>query len=73
MLTDVTFGGELRKALLVANRNGFFYVLDRATGKLIRGKPFIQTTWAKEIRADGRPMLLPNSVPSEQGTRVCPD
>ena len=73
VLADITLGGELRKVVLFANRNGFFYVLDRATGKLIRGTPFIQTTWAKEIRADGRPMLLPNSVPSEQGTRVCPD
>jgi len=73
VLADITLGGELRKVVLFANRNGFFYVLDRATGKLIRGKPFIQTTWAKEIRADGRPMLLPNSVPSEQGTKVCPD
>jgi len=73
VLADITLGGELRKVVLFANRNGFFYVLERATGKLIRGKPFIQTTWAKEIRADGRPMLLPNSVPSEQGTKVCPD
>ena len=61
------------KVVLFANRNGFFYVLDRATGKLISGKPFIETTWAKEIRPDGRPMLLPNTVPSEEGTKVCPD
>jgi alcohol dehydrogenase (cytochrome c) len=59
--------------VLFANRNGFFYVLDRATGTLIRGKPFIETSWAKEIRADGRPMLLPNIIPSEEGTKVCPD
>jgi len=59
--------------VLFANRNGFFYVLDRATGKLIRGKPFIQTTWATGIRPDGRPMLGGNSVPSEEGTKVCPD
>ena len=73
VLADLTLGGELRKVVLFANRNGFFYVLDRATGKLIRGKPFIETTWAKEIRPDGRPMLLPNTVPSEEGTKVCPD
>jgi len=73
VLADITIGGQLRKVVLFANRNGFFYVLDRATGKLIRGKPFIETTWAKEIRADGRPMLLPNSVPNEEGTKVCPD
>ena len=73
VLADLTLGGEPRKVVLFANRNGFFYVLDRATGKLIRGKPFIETTWAKEIRADGRPMLLPNTMPSEEGTKVCPD
>jgi len=73
VLADLTLGGERRKVVLFANRNGFFYMLDRATGKLIRAKPFIETTWAKEIRADGRPMLLPNSVPSEEGTKVCPD
>ena len=73
VLADLTIGGQPRKVVMFANRNGFFYVLDRATGKLIRGKPFIETSWAKEIRADGRPMLLPNSIPSEDGTRVCPD
>ena len=73
ILADLTLGGEARKAVLFANRNGFFYVLDRATGKLIRAKPFINTTWSKEIRADGRPMFQPNSVPSEDGTKVCPD
>ena len=73
VLADLTIGGQPRKVVMFANRNGFFYVLDRATGKLIRGKPFIETSWAKEIRADGRPMLLPNIIPSEDGTRVCPD
>jgi alcohol dehydrogenase (cytochrome c) len=73
VLADITLGGERRKVVLFANRNGFFYVLDRVTGQLIRSKPFINTTWAKEIRADGRPILLPNSAPSDQGTKVCPD
>jgi len=73
VLADLTIGGQLRKAVMFANRNGFFYVLDRATGQLIRAKPFIETSWAKEVQANGRPMLLPNSIPSEEGTRVCPD
>ena len=73
VLADLTLNGAAQKVVLFANRNGFFYVLDRATGKLLRAKPFIQTTWAKEVRADGRPMLQPNSVPSEEGTKVCPD
>jgi PQQ-dependent dehydrogenase (methanol/ethanol family) len=70
VLADLTIDGQLRKVVLFANRNGFFYVLDRATGKLLRATPFIQTTWAKAIRPDGRPMLEPNSVPSEEGTKV---
>ena len=40
---------------MVANRNGFFYVLDRRTGEVILGKPFTATTWAREIGKDGRP------------------
>jgi alcohol dehydrogenase (cytochrome c) len=73
VLADLTLGGQLRKVVMFANRNGFFYLLDRATGQLIRGTPFIETSWAKEIQPNGRPMLLPNSVPSEDGTRICPD
>ena len=47
-----------RKVVMVANRNGFFYVLDRRTGELILGKPFTDTTWAREIGKDGRPVVL---------------
>ena len=43
---------------MVANRNGFFYVLDRRTGELLLGKPFTDTTWAREIGQDGRPIVL---------------
>ena len=46
---------------MVANRNGFFYTLDRETGKLLVAKPFIDgSNWAKEIGADGRPIVLDN-------------
>ena len=47
-----------RKVVMVANRNGFFYVLDRRTGEVIVGKPFTDTTWAREIGKDGRPIVL---------------
>jgi len=53
-----SFGGTSRKVVMVANRNGFFYVLDRVTGALISGKPFTDTTWAREIGKDGRPIIL---------------
>jgi alcohol dehydrogenase (cytochrome c) len=73
VLADLTIAGQPRKVVAMANRNGFFYVLDRLTGALISAKPYIRTTWAKEIGKDGRPIVLPDSEPSEQGTRVCPD
>jgi alcohol dehydrogenase (cytochrome c) len=73
ILADITFGGQPRKVVMMANRNGFFYTLDRATGRLLLGKPYVQTTWAKEIGADGRPIVLPGHVPDEKGSTTCPD
>ncbi len=58
VLGDVTVGGQSRKAVMVANRNGFFYVIDRTNGKLIHGKPFTQTKWARELGPDGTPIVL---------------
>ena len=55
---DIDWQGRPRKVVMVANRNGFFYVLDRETGELLLGKPFVATTWAREIGADGRPIVL---------------
>ena len=52
---------------MFANRNGFYYTLDRTTGKIIVAKPFVTTTWAKEIGSDGRPMLLPGHTPGREG------
>ena len=58
VLADLSIGGKPRKVVMVANRNGFFYVLDRTTGELLLGKPFTETTWAREIGPDGRPIVL---------------
>ena len=73
VLADIPISGQTRKVVMFANRNGFFYTLDRTTGKVITAKPFVQTTWAKEIGSDGRPMLLPGHTPDEKGTVTCPD
>ena len=59
ILFDDTIAGQPRKLVVVANRNGFFYVLDRVTGAFLLGKPYTQVTWAKEIDANGRPVVLP--------------
>jgi alcohol dehydrogenase (cytochrome c) len=58
VLADLTIGGQPRKVVMVANRNGFFYTLDRTTGKVLVAKPFVATSWAKEIGPDGRPIVL---------------
>ena len=58
--------------LLWANRNGFYYVLDRATGRFLRAKAFARQTWATGIDSNGRPVLRPGSAPTRQGTAVFP-
>jgi len=58
VLVDMEWEAEPRKLVMVANRNGFFYVLDRVTGELLLGEPFTSTTWAREIGRDGRPIIL---------------
>lgn len=73
VLADLTIGGTPRKVVMVANRNGFFYVLDRTNGQFLHAKPFVHQTWAKEIDPQGRPVELPDQRPSEKGTLTCPD
>jgi alcohol dehydrogenase (cytochrome c) len=58
ILADLPIGGQTRKVVMFANRNGFYYTLDRTNGKVIAAKPFVTTTWAKEVGADGRPVLI---------------
>jgi alcohol dehydrogenase (cytochrome c) len=58
VLGDVTVGGRARKTVMVANRNGFFYVLDRQTGEFLLGKPFTETKWARELDKTGKPVVL---------------
>jgi len=71
-LIDVQQGGHVERLLAVANRGGFFYVLDRQTGRFIRGGPFAKQTWATGLSASGRPIRAPNSTPSAQGTYIYP-
>ena len=73
VLADLTINDRPRKVVMMANRNGFFYVNDRVTGEFLIGKPFVNTTWAKEIGSDGRPRVIPGSDPTPAGTAACPD
>jgi PQQ-dependent dehydrogenase (methanol/ethanol family) len=73
MLIDAEFQGRRRQLLAQANRNGFFYVLDRITGELLLAKPFVeQLTWASGIGPDGRPQLVGGNAPTPAGVKTCP-
>jgi len=73
MLIDAEFQGRKRQLLAQANRNGFFYVLDRITGELLLAKPFVeQLTWASGIGPDGRPQLVNGNLPTPAGVKTCP-
>jgi quinohemoprotein ethanol dehydrogenase len=59
-LADMEVDGEMRKVLLQAPKNGFFYVLDRKDGKLLRANPFATVTWASHVDMEtGRPVENP--------------
>jgi alcohol dehydrogenase (cytochrome c) len=59
VLVDTNWNGSQRKLMLWGNRNGFFYVLDRTTGKFLSGNPFVKVNWASGLDAKGRPILTP--------------
>ena len=67
VLVDTVYKGKPSKLLLHADRNGFFYVLDRINGKVLLAKPFLrQVDWASSIGADGRPVVKdPRGCPSD--------
>jgi alcohol dehydrogenase (cytochrome c) len=70
VLADITWQGRQRRVMLFANRNGFFYVLDRATGEYLLGKPFTKVTWTSGLDGKGRPQ---NVVPlTAEGVLVYP-
>ncbi len=59
VLADMDWRGERRKLMLWANRNGYFYVLDRANGEFLLGKPFVKVNWSSGLDANGRPIPTP--------------
>jgi len=72
VLVDVEQNGTARHLLVQANRNGFFYVLDRTSGKFLRATAFIEKlNWARGIDASGRP-LLSGRIPTLEGNYICP-
>jgi alcohol dehydrogenase (cytochrome c) len=68
VLADIEWKGAPRKAMLWANRNGLFYVIDRTTGEFLMGKPFVNTNWLTGFDEKGRPMRVPGQ--QDSATRV---
>ncbi len=72
VLFDAEINGRPRQLVALANRNAFYYVLDRATGEFITGLPFARQTWAEELDVTGRPIVIPGSDASPEGSLVYP-
>ncbi|MDZ4360529.1 MAG: PQQ-dependent dehydrogenase, methanol/ethanol family, partial [Variovorax sp.] len=71
MLVDMKVGGKDRKVLAQANRNGFFYVLDRASGELLAANPYVKVNWADRIDLKtGRPVLSETDKKARAGEDV---
>jgi alcohol dehydrogenase (cytochrome c) len=61
-----------KKLIAQANRNGFFYVLDRTNGKLLLATNYAKVSWSKEKDSNGRPIPAKEGSPTPEGNRVCP-
>ena len=70
VLVDAVIGDKLRKLLVTANRNAFYYVLDRETGEYLLSSNYAKQTWAEKIDDNGRPLVLPNTEPTEEGNLI---
>jgi alcohol dehydrogenase (cytochrome c) len=73
VLVDATFKGAPRKLLLQASRNGYYFVLDRTTGKSLLTTPFATVNWTSGIDKDGRPTSDPAKEPARDGRLVAPN
>ncbi|NIJ38408.1 quinohemoprotein ethanol dehydrogenase [Sphingopyxis panaciterrae] len=70
MLATLPVDGKERKVLMQAPKNGFFYVIDRATGKLVSAKPFVKQSWVDHIDLKtGRPVMSANAY-YEDGVKM---
>jgi alcohol dehydrogenase (cytochrome c) len=72
VLVDMPWKGQPRKIMLWANRNGFFYALDRVTGEFLLGKNFVKQNWNVGFDEKGRPMMAPNTKSSYEGILILP-
>ena len=73
VLADIEYKGRPRKAMIWANRNGVFYVLDRTTGEFLMGKPFVKANWLTGFDEKGRPMRTPGQQDSPTPVLIQPN
>jgi len=73
VLVDADFHGQPRKMLMQSSRNGYFFVLDRTTGKSLLTTPFGPTNWAKGVDAEGHPIPDTDKEPAPDGRLIAPD
>ena len=64
VLVDMDWDGRPRKLMLWANRNGYFYALDRETGEFLLGEPFVKVNWSSGLDENGRPIPTPQPAGS---------
>ena len=64
VLIDIDWNGVPRRLMLWANRNGYFYVLDRVTGEFLTGTPFVKVNWSSGLEENGRPIPTPQPAGS---------
>lgn len=72
VLIDAVVDGSKRKLMAWSNRNGFYYLLDRTTGKFLLGTPYVKQNWTEGLDENGRPHIRPEAVPSREGSLVYP-
>ena len=72
ILADIEYQGSQRKVMMWANRNAFYYTIDRTDGDFMVGKPYALQTWAQGLDADGRPIRVPGMAPTYEGVVVSP-
>lgn len=72
MLADLTIDGRERKVIMHAPKNGFFFVVDRATGEFISAKNFVKVTWAEGYDANGRPIEAPEARAKDKTWETIP-
>lgn len=73
VLFDGRFKGKPRHFVAMANRNGFYYLLDRVTGEFLTGEPYIRQEWAEGLDSAGRPRMRANIEPTDSGTALTPN